>query len=87
MKDGIDSVRYLFHKIWFDADNTKWFVDAISQYTQERDDRSGMFKDRPKHDWTSHYADALRYMAVNYRDVQKKSQKDQVIVVNFSNQL
>ena len=42
-------------------------IDAIRQYRREYDDRLQRFKDRPLHDWTSHYADALRYLAKGRR--------------------
>lgn len=42
-------------------------LDAIRQYRREYDDRLQKFKDRPLHDWTSHYADALRYLAKGRR--------------------
>ena len=42
-------------------------MDAIRQYRREYDDRLQRFKDRPLHDWTSHYADALRYLAKGRR--------------------
>lgn len=87
VKDWIEAVRYLFDKFWIERESTKWMLDAISQYTQERDDKMWMFKDRPRHDWTSHYADALRYLAVNYRDIQKKENKQTMFVVDFSKQL
>ena len=39
-------------------------VNALTQYQYEWDDKSGMFKRTPKHDWTSHFADAFRYLAL-----------------------
>jgi hypothetical protein len=39
VKDGIEAVRYLFNKMWFEEDLTKGLVEAISQYTQEWDDK------------------------------------------------
>jgi hypothetical protein len=42
-------------------------MDAVRQYRREYDDRLQRFKDRPLHDWTSHYADALRYLAKGRR--------------------
>jgi hypothetical protein len=42
-------------------------IDATRQYRREYDDKLQRFKDRPLHDWTSHYADALRYLAKGRR--------------------
>lgn len=38
-------------------------LDALRQYRREWDERLQKFKDAPLHDWTSHTADALRYLA------------------------
>jgi hypothetical protein len=44
--------------------NCAFFLDAIAQYRREWDDKKGMFKEKPLHDWTSHAADVHRYAAV-----------------------
>jgi phage terminase large subunit len=38
-------------------------IDALRQYRREYDEKLQRFKDKPLHDWTSHYADAFRYLA------------------------
>lgn len=38
-------------------------IDALRQYRREWDESLQKFKDQPLHDWTSHTADALRYLA------------------------
>jgi hypothetical protein len=38
-------------------------LDAIRQYRREYDQKRQCFRDNPLHDWTSDYADALRYLA------------------------
>jgi phage terminase large subunit len=38
-------------------------LNALRQYRREWDERLQKFKDAPLHDWTSHTADALRYLA------------------------
>jgi hypothetical protein len=35
-------------------------------YRREYDEKRQEFKQHPLHDWTSHYADALRYFAVGH---------------------
>ena len=39
------------------------FLDALRQYRREWDEKRQCFKDNPLHDWTSDFADALRYLA------------------------
>jgi len=42
-----------------------------------------MFRKNPKHDFTSHFADAFRYLAVTYNNL-IKPQTTQVIEVNYN---
>lgn len=37
-------------------------LDALRQYRREYDEKRKCFKDAPLHDWTSDFADALRYL-------------------------
>jgi phage terminase large subunit len=62
--DGISAGRLLFPRLWIDETKCQQFIDAIGQYRQEWDDKKGMFRDIPVHDWTSHPADMYRYAAV-----------------------
>jgi len=67
--DGINGVRQLFPRMWFDADKCRHGIEALRQYRTEYDEKAKVFKTRPRHDWTSHTADALRYAAQGYRDL------------------
>jgi hypothetical protein len=63
-EDGINAVRQRFNLLYIDKNKCEKFIDAISQYHKEWDDKRGEFKNKPLHDWTSHAADMLRYWAV-----------------------
>lgn len=63
--DGINAVRQRFPRMYFDKDKCSAFLNAISQYQKEWNEKMGDFKDKPLHDWTSHAADMLRYFAVS----------------------
>lgn len=67
IQDGINAVRKTFPQLWINSELTD-FLSAIGQYQREWDDNKKMFMDRPRHDWTSHYADALRYLALVWRE-------------------
>lgn len=66
--DGINAARVLFPKMWFDEGCSDG-LEALRQYRTEFDEKKKTFKDNPLHDWTSHAADAFRYMAQAYRDM------------------
>lgn len=62
--NGISAARLLFPRLWVDERKCQQFLDAVGQYRQEWDDKKGMFRDVPLHDWASHPADMFRYAAV-----------------------
>jgi len=64
VEDGIHAGKLMFDRLWIDEGKCGAFLDSISQYKYEWDEKRGMFKDTPLHDWTSHHADQLRYAAV-----------------------
>lgn len=66
--DGINAVRKLLPSCWFDADRCSDGILKLSQYRTEYDEKRQVFKPRPLHDWTSHAADAFRYLAVGLPD-------------------
>lgn len=65
--DGIAAARLLLPRCWFDAVLCELGLDALRQYKSEWDDDLKVFKDKPLHDWTSHAADAFRYLAMCVR--------------------
>ena len=75
IEDGINALRVVFGQSWFDRDRTAVGLEALRQYRTEYDEKTKAFKDRPRHDWTSHSADAARYAAIAYRDFVKAQPK------------
>lgn len=80
-EDGIQAARMTFQRCWFDRDRTADGLKALRKYKRElQQDEVSLRKD-PKHDWTSHYADAFRYLAVAWQEerimpVEHKRQSD-----------
>lgn len=64
LQDGIGALRMMLGTVWMDAERTKPLVAALEQYHREWDPISGTFLMRPEHDWSSHGADAMRYLAI-----------------------
>lgn len=67
--DGINAARVLFPRVWFDAEACAPGLEALRQYRTEYDEKKRAFKDHPRHDWTSHAADAFRYLAMAHREL------------------
>jgi hypothetical protein len=66
-EDGIHAVRGILPRMWIDRENCAWGVDAIKSYERAFDHKEQTFKARPRHNWASHCADAMRTFAVGYR--------------------
>jgi hypothetical protein len=69
IQDGISAVRQILHRCWFDEARCSAGLEALRQYQSEWDDKKKKFRDEPLHDWTSHPADAFRYLAMAYREI------------------
>lgn len=62
--DGIQAGKFMFDRLWIDEEKCLPWLDAISQYKREWDEKRNMFKEVPYHNWTSHAADVHRYAAL-----------------------
>jgi hypothetical protein len=63
--DGINAVRLMLSKCWFDAERCERGIEALKQYRREWDGKRQVWRERPLHDWASHAADAFRYGALS----------------------
>jgi hypothetical protein len=63
--DGIEAVRTTMSKIWVDEVGCKGLLKAIENYRKERNVKKDDYDNKPLHDWSSHYADCLRYLCVS----------------------
>ena len=68
VEDGIHAVRQLLLRCWFDAEACARGLEALRNYRSEWDERRQAFRERPLHDWSSHAADAFRYLAMGLRE-------------------
>lgn len=62
--DGINAVRMLLPRCWFDREKCEAGLDALRMYQRDWDEKAQDFRSAPRHDWTSHGADAFRYLAM-----------------------
>ncbi len=67
LQDGIQATRLALTRAWFD-NRCEEGIECLRQYQREWDDDKKVFRDRPKHDWTSHSADAFRYLSIVWKD-------------------
>ncbi len=66
--DGIERVRNIFSRMYFDEERCKPLYEALGNYRREFDARLGSYKNKARHDNNSHFADAVRTGAMVWRE-------------------
>jgi hypothetical protein len=66
--DGINAVRMLLGRTWMDRAKTARLRECLANYHREFNDRLGVFRSEPVHDWSSHGADSLRTLAMGLKE-------------------
>ena len=79
LQDGIQATRMALLKCWFDAEKTEELVECLKQYQREYDEDKKVFRDKPRHDWASHGADAMRMLAIAWSEEVKTVDKEKAI--------
>jgi hypothetical protein len=64
LQDGIQATRILLPQCVINRGTCAETIGALRQYRTEFDERRQVFKNNPLHDWTSDYADSVRYYAI-----------------------
>ncbi len=63
-EDGINAARLLLPSCYFDAAKCERGINALRNYRRAWDEKLKAFKSGALHDWSSHGADAFRYLAM-----------------------
>ena len=64
VNDGIQKALMMFPRLIIDEDACETFLEAIRHYRKEWDEKRLDWHDHPHKDWTNHFADTLRYLAL-----------------------
>ena len=78
LQDGIQASRLALTRAWFDH-KCEDGIECLRQYQREYDEDKKVFRDKPRHDWTSHGADAWRYLSIVWKDEAKIVTKDEPV--------
>lgn len=68
LQHGIDAARLILPSCYFNQTQTHIGVECLRAYRRRWDEEDRVFSDAPMHDWTSHGADAFRYLALVSRE-------------------
>jgi hypothetical protein len=64
IEDGINATSLWLSRLDVDKEKCKKWLKSMKAYCREWDEKRGMFKDEPLHNWASHGADEGRYAAL-----------------------
>lgn len=70
--DGINAVRMILPRCWFDAEKCAKGIHALRHYRREWNEAAQTWRSAPVHDHASHGADAARYLALGVRESEVK---------------
>ena len=87
VEDGLHASQMLIPRCWFDSERTKAGLEALRQYHRAYNERLRTFRNTPVHDWSSHAADAFRYLAVGLKENTQFDRPPQAIADNGYNPL
>ena len=73
LQSGIQAVRLMLPRVYFDGEKCHDGIEALRQYQREYDEDKKAYRSSPRHDWTSHPADAFRMLAVSWQEQSDKS--------------
>ena len=79
LEDGIHAAQMVFARCWFDADKCKSGLDALRQYHRGYNEKNRAYRNTPVHDWSSHFADAFRYMSIGLRETRALGKPPQAL--------
>jgi hypothetical protein len=65
IEDGIEAVRSSLPKMWIDEERCRGLIKSLENYRQEFDDKRKVYREKPLHDSSSHFADAMRYLVLS----------------------
>lgn len=89
LEDGINAARQTIPRVWFNMPECRDGVERLKQYRAEYDEKARVFSNRPKHDFTSHCADAFRYLCMAWREMvpEPVAKPGRVLAVGATNQV
>lgn len=75
--EGIDAVRNIFPRCWFDEKKCSEGLRMLENYRKEWDNKLDRWSDKPIHDISSDAADSFRYMAIGLSKISKDHSKQE----------
>jgi len=80
IQDGIEAVRLILPLCHFNS-RCEYGVEALRAYKRDWDEDRKVFSDTPYHDWSSHGADAFRYLALVAKEIRTEDMAERERVI------
>ena len=74
-QNGIEAARKTIERCWFDVEKCSAGIEGLRQYQFEFDEDKKIFKSKPRHDWSSHAADAFEIIGQVWQVPQSEKPK------------
>jgi len=87
VEDGLHAAQMLIPRCWFDQERCKPGLESLRHYHRAYNERLRSFRNTPVHDWSSHAADAFRYLSVGIKENQAWQRAPQKIADSQYNPL
>lgn len=75
-QNSIEAARKTFEICWFDHKKCSQGIDALKAYQFEFDDDKKVFRSKPRHDWSSHAADAYEIIGQVWKNEIKEKEPE-----------
>jgi hypothetical protein len=72
--NGISAARKLLETTWFDKEKCARGISCLEQYKFDYDEKTRSLKSAPKHDFSSHAADAFEIIGQVYQNAVKEEE-------------
>ena len=74
IEDGIEAVRIRLRSLYIDQEKCKRAISALKNYHKDYDEKNKVYRNNPKHDWSSHCADMVRYFSTTPDENEKEEE-------------
>lgn len=78
LQEGIDAVRNMLNRCWFDEIKCEKGIKALENYRKEWNDTLGTWRNHPRHDHFSNGSDAFRYVCQSLRKARTKEEDEKI---------
>ena len=81
-EDSIHALKMILPRCFIDVDKCKPLIDALRHYHRKYSEKDRIFKTKPVHDWSSHFADSAMILATGFKEQRTTNMNKQKTAIN-----